>query len=313
MADAAPASDARVVLRRAAVPVVAALVAVFVVFTVLGLVADLPDIDWRISPGWLALAAVLFVAFQGMHGELWRRLLSAAGANIPGLDGQRIFAVSLLARYVPTQVMLAVTRLRMGQALGVARTVTLASLAYELALVLATSTILSAAFLLDRPEVEDSPLRWLLLAGPAAAVAVLHPRMVDLVARRLAARMGEDGKHATIGIPSLAGFAVGYAASFLVCGLGLYALARGLAPVGALSWSVVTAFAVGYAASILAFFIPGGLGAREAAIATALTAAMPFRVALAVAIGSRLMQTGVELAFAAVTTARGSRRAGRLP
>ena len=100
--------------------------------------------------------------------------------------------------------------------------------------------------------------------------------------------MGEDGRRADDHPGALVLFALVYAVSFVLGGLAVYALARGLAPVGGLSWEVVTAYSVGYAASILAFFIPGGLGAREAAIATALSAAMPFRVALAVAIGSRL-------------------------
>jgi len=40
---------------------------------------------------------------------------------------------------------------------------------------------------------------------------------------------------------------------------------------------------------------------------------MPFRVALAVAIASRLIQTGIELAFAGITSALEARRRRHLP
>ena len=76
-------------LKRAIVPVIALLVAAFLVVTVVGLVGDLPDVEWQIAPVWIAVSVALFIAFQGLHAEeLWRRLLGAAGGHVDALDGQ---------------------------------------------------------------------------------------------------------------------------------------------------------------------------------------------------------------------------------
>lgn len=301
----------RSVLRRAAVPLVAGLVAIFLVASVVALVGDLPAIEWQVSVPWLVASWLLFVCGQGVHAELWRRLLRSAGGRVDELDGQRIFALSLLARYVPTQILLAVTRMRMAHGLGVARTVTLASLTYEIVLVLGTSTALSAGFLLARPELDGSPLRWLVVVAPLGAFVLLHPRVVDVVAGRLAKQLGEPAEHSSIAWGKLVGFAVLYALSFLLFGLAVWAFARGIADVGGLTWDVLTAYAVGYVASILAFFVPGGLGARDAATAAALSGVMPVSVALAVSIGTRLLQTSVELSWAGGTAVLERRRAAR--
>lgn len=306
-----PVEDAveRPAWRRALVPLAAGLIAVFLAASVVGLVGDLPAIDWRIRPGWIVLSLALFVLVQGMAGELWRRLLhDAGGTQVGALEGQRIFALGLLARYVPTQILMAVTRIRMCAVHGVPTAVTLASLAYEFVLAVGTSCTVGLGFVLTRSGLHDSPLRWLIVLAPIGSFVLLHPAIVDRVTAGLAAKLKTDPEHATIPLRRLALFWLGYASTFLLWGLALYAFARGISPVGELSWAVLTAYAVGYVAAILAFFVPGGLGARDAATASALSASMAFSVALAVSIGTRLLQTGVELGWAGVTSLLHRRR-----
>jgi cytochrome c biogenesis protein CcdA len=93
-------------------------------------------------------------------------------------------------------------------------------------------------------------------------------------------------------------FALGYVASFVVCGLAVYAFARSLYPPTELNARIISSYAIGYSAAVLAFVIPGGLGARDGATATALAVTLPGAVAVAVAIGVRLAQTLVELGYA---------------
>jgi uncharacterized membrane protein YbhN (UPF0104 family) len=73
----------------------------------------------------------------------------------------------------------------------------------------------------------------------------------------------------------------------------------------------VAAYSVGFAASLVAFILPGGLGARETALAAALAPALPFTVAIAVAVAVRLVQMAVEVAFAFVTPVLAKRATGR--
>jgi len=56
-----------------------------------------------------------------------------------------------------------------------------------------------------------------------------------------------------------------------------------------------------FAASVIAFVLPGGLGAREGAVVAALSPVLPLTVAAAVAVGVRIAQIGVELLWASVT------------
>src|SRR5207248_10618140 len=73
----------------------------------------------------------------------------------------------------------------------------------------------------------------------------------------------------------------------------------------------VAAYSVGFAASLVAFILPGGLGARETVLAAALAPALPFTVAVAVAVAVRLVQMAVEVAFAFVTPMLAKRATGR--
>lgn len=277
---------------------VAILVACFLALSVVSQVGDIKDFDWHFSPAWLALSIVLLLAFQAMHGALWTLLVRATGGTLPFGAGIRIFSISLLTRYVPTQVLLAVTRLSMLSARGVPRSVAAASLAYEFPLVVGSSFALSVAFLIDLPELAGHDARWLVLLAPVALLSLMHPRIVDAIESRFSARLGVESEHLTLPIARLVPFVVAYVASFAIAGLAVYAFTRSIYAGATLDLRVLTSYAIGYSAAVLAFFIPGGLGARDGATATALAAVMPGKVALATAIGVRLLQTLVELGYA---------------
>jgi uncharacterized membrane protein YbhN (UPF0104 family) len=101
-----------------------------------------------------------------------------------------------------------------------------------------------------------------------------------------------------------------YAIANLIAGLGIYCLAQSVYPVGADDLpTVVSSYAVANTLSILAFMIPGGLGAREVAMAAALSPVMPTGPALAIAVLSRILQVGLEVLLA--VTAPVLARAGR--
>jgi hypothetical protein len=285
--------------RRMAWAIVAVLVLCFLGLSVVSQVGDIKDFDWRFSPGWLAASLVLLLLFQFMHAGLWTALVRATGGALPLGAGVRIFSISLLTRYVPTQILMAVTRLSMLAARGVPRSVAAASLAYEFPLAVGSSFALSVAFLIDLPELEHHAWRWLVLLAPVVLLSLLHPRVVDAIESRLSARLKVESGHLTLPIARLVPFVAGYVASFAVAGLGVYAFARSVYPAAHLDLRVLTSYAIGYSAAVLAFFIPGGLGARDGATATALAAVMPGEVAIATAVGIRLAQTLIELGYAA--------------
>src|SRR5688572_9386032 len=109
MSSPPQASDrARVPVRRALLGALALVVAAFVLLSILSQVGSLDDFEWQVSPGWLAASLALLVGLQAMHGELWRRILHDLGGDMPAPRALRIWNLSLLARYVPTQILMAV-------------------------------------------------------------------------------------------------------------------------------------------------------------------------------------------------------------
>jgi hypothetical protein len=286
--------------RRIVIGVVGVLVVCFLALTLASQIGDLKDFDWHFSPVWLVLSVALLIAFEGMHAVLWTGLVRATGGELPLGAGTRIFSIALLTRYVPTQILMAVTRLTMLSARGVPRSISAASLAYEFPLAVGSAFALSVAFLIDLPELRHHDARWLALAAPVLLLCALHPRAVSALERRMAARLKVETEFLPLPLVKLVPFAAGYLASFLVAGLAMYAFARSIYPSADFDLRVLTSYAIGYSAAVLAFFIPGGLGARDGATATALAAVMPTSVAVAVAIGTRLAQTLVELGYAGV-------------
>jgi hypothetical protein len=295
--------------RRIVVAVVAALVICFLAVSVVSQIGEFQDFEWRFRPLWLVVCLGLLIAFQAMHALLWTGLVRATGGTLPAAAGTRVFSIALLTRYVPTQILMALTRLSMLAARGIPRSVTAASLAYEFPLAVGSAFALSVAFLVDLPELRHHDWRWIALIAPVVLLGALHPRVVGALERRLAKRLDAGAEQLTLSLRALAPFVAGYLASFAVAGLAVYAFARSIYPQAPIDLRVVTSYAIGYSAAVLAFFIPGGLGARDGATATALAAVMPGSVAVAVAIGIRLAQTLVELGFAGVLELLHRRRA----
>jgi hypothetical protein len=256
----------------------------------------------RLHGGWLAVAVVGFVALQLAHMELWRLQLHALGNDLPRGRSYAIWSVSAVARYVPTSMLMPTLRITLSQREGIPKRITLASLVYEAALALAGAVVVAAYFLIQLPALQDRPSRWLVLGLPVLALVALHPRVFGPATAFALRRTGRPPLPITLPAFRLLLLAAMYAGSFVLAGASLYALAEALYPLEAGDLpQILGAFAIGFSASVLAFILPGGLGARELALVAALGPAMPAAVALAVAIASRLVQLAIEIVLAALT------------
>jgi hypothetical protein len=296
-------TEARSLLRYAFWVFVAVLVVVFLILAVVDEVGHLPKIDWSFDFWWLIPAFIALVAFQGLHAETWRRILHRLGGDIPARKGWVIWNVSLLARYVPTQVMLAVTRVGMAEREGVPKRVTITSIVYEFALVTAASIVVAAWGIMQLPGIKGTPWRFAILLVPIVAVACLHPRPFARVSAFLLHRLKAEHLEQLLPFRTVLGFGLVYVGSFLTTGVAVLCITRSLHPIDASDIPLIlSAWSVGYAGALVAFFVPGGLGVREGAMAAVLAIALPAGVAIAVAVVTRLAQTGVELLYAGAST-----------
>lgn len=286
-------------LQRLVWVLLAVVVVVFIVVGVLSQVNRLPNIEWHFSAGWLAASLVAFIVFQASQPELWRRIFRSLHGTLSGPRAWAIWCVSLLARYVPTQLLMVLSRIALAERQGEDRRTTTASIVYEFFFAVGSAFALSVAFVIGLPTLAHAPARWLLIAVPAVMLLAMHPRVFGRVAMIVLKRFGKDPLPETLPFKKVLAYAVCYVAAFVVEGFAVYAFARSLHSIEPGHEALLlTSYAVGYAGAGLAFFIPGGLGVREGATVAVLSVAMPVRVAVAAAVGVRLVQTALELVFA---------------
>jgi uncharacterized membrane protein YbhN (UPF0104 family) len=295
-------------VRRALIVAVVALVAMGIVLTVLTQADQFPDVELEFSPAWAVLAVIALAASELFHATLWRIVLSRLGGEMPRIKSLRTWCVSSLGRYLPPGVLMPALRVAGATASGVAARITIASMAYE-----AAFSVLGAMIVATLLFTEASGTA-ALLAGIGAAVVVavaLHPTVFARLSNAALRRLGRDELPSVLGARTLVPFTFAYACSFALVGLGVYATTEALHPVGASLLPVaVASFSVGFLVSLAAFFVPGGLGVREAGLAAALALEIPFEVALAVSVAVRVVQIVLELLLAGAFTLL-DRRAAR--
>jgi len=292
----------------------AALIFGFLLFFVVRQWNELPDFDWRFSPGWLALAIVCVVLFYTFQGELWRVVIHSLGEHIDPRPGRAVWGKSLLARYVPTNVLLVVGRVVMAERHGVPKRVTLASVVYELALALATAVIVGAYFVIELPELDGRPGRFAVLALIPAVLVVVHPRVFEPLAGFALRKLGRDPLPRVLPFGRVLQLCLAYLVCWVTIGLGLFAFAAALHPVDLSDLPyVASSYPVAFCVAVLTFIVPSGIGTRDAALAASMAVVLPGAVATAIAVAFRILQTLVELLYVATVVALGRRRDGSEP
>jgi hypothetical protein len=292
----------------------AALIFGFLIFFVVRQWNKLPDFDWRFEPGWLAVSAVSVAAFYVAQGELWRLIVHALGERIEPRPARAVWGKSLIARYVPTNVLLLVSRIVMAERYGVAKRVCFASVVYELGLGFGTAVMVGAYFVIELPSLEDQPARFAVLALIPHVLAALHPRVFGPLANLGLRKLGREPLPRTLAFGRILEFALMYVGCWALIGLGVYGFASALQPLDASDLPyVATSYPVAYCVAVLTFIVPSGLGTRDAALATALSAVVAGAVATAIAVAFRIFQTLVELVYVGAVAGLGRGASHRPP
>jgi len=283
-------------MRRALHASVVTVIAACAVLAVVAALGDFPAVSWRFRPAALCLGVAAFAISLLAAAEIWRRILGALGPSIGARRSAAIWFTSGLGRYVPTSLLLPVLRAAMTEREGVPKRISLASMAYELGLSSTAALVIGAYFVIDLPSLSGSPGRFLVLVFPITALVLLQPRFFHSFADKLLARLGRERLPASLPGSRVLVLAGLYGLTYVIAGFGLYALAQSIYPVGVSELAIVVgAFSVGTALSLVGLALPGGLLAREAGIALALSPVMPAAPAIAIALLCRIVQLGLEL------------------
>ena len=291
-----------------AIPLV---VLAFLVATVVSQWGELGRVEVRFDPVWLVGAFGALLGYQAIHGEVARIVLVELGQPIEGRRLRAIFSASLLARYVPTGALAVVARIGLQEREGVAKRVGTLGLLYETAIALVGAALL-CLLLVARASV---PLALGLLAvSPVAIALVLGPRFFPPLANRVLARLKREPVSRFLPTAAVLRLTLLCALSFVLAGVSVLCVVRGLTepPAGSTA-TIIASAGLGFITSLLGFALPGGLGAREAGLTGALALVLPGPIAFAVAVVSRLVQTAVELTYAGVATLADRRRVPERP
>jgi glycosyltransferase 2 family protein len=277
--------------------------AVIVVATIYFLVAylrrswaSIEDFDWTFDAGWLALSGAAFLAFYFAQAAFWWLLLRGCGAPSRFWPAASVWGKSILARYVPGNVFMFVGRAWMSHSHGLPVERVTAAMVYEQALGLC-GALLAVAVLFPFWEYRPGVTALSLLAVPVL-VALMHPRIFGPVAGWALRLLRRPPLKVTLGFGAVLGMLCLFTLDWLVAGTGAWLLARAITGLGVDDLPlVIVAYALAYVAGMVAFFIPSGIGVREAVLTASLSKELPGGVALTWALLLRLWVTAVELVF----------------
>jgi glycosyltransferase 2 family protein len=282
-----------------------ALVAAAVYFVAAYLVrswSSIQEFSWSLEPGWLALSGAAFLLFYLMQAVVWWLVLRGVAVRVSLLTAAATWAKSVPARYIPGTVFMFVGRVWLSHDAGMPADRVTAAMVYEQALGVC-SALVTVGLLFPFWESHRGATALALLAVPVL-VALLHPRVFAPLARRALRVLHRPPLEVTLRFGAVVALLAYFVVSWFVAGAGAWALARSLTglEVNALP-AVVVANALAYVAGMVAFFIPSGIGVREAVLTATLARQLPGGVALVWALLLRVWVTVVELAFVGIVVA----------
>lgn len=265
--------------------------------------------DWRLEPGWIILGTLLILGASTFNGLAYCRSVEWLSPVHPRRAlALSIWARSLLARYVPGNLLMVVGRAVMFHDQGVPRGVTVAATVYEQALALGIATAGAVGYLALYGNPGDGRLLWLLAVVPLM-LAGLHPVPFRRMSGWALAKFGRPPLETLF-----SGRQVGLLGLLYTCGtvplvVGIWALVRSAAgPAAGNPLEVGLAFLLAFVISFLVFVLPSGIGVRDGIFALALSRHLPGGVAIAVSVGLRFALIVIELLFVGLAVLAGRRR-----
>ena len=234
-------------------------------------VSLLRDLQWQ--PLWLALSAILYLAFLGSSCWYWRRLLLHFGPAPSPLATTRAYFVSQLGKYVPGKAWALLIRGALVRGPNLRLGLAIITSFYEVLTTMAAGAMVAAIAFIIQP-----PLRIDLYVHPAIAgvfflglcALPLLPGVFNRIAARLAHKLCADEATSLpkIDMRTLAqGVAItscGWCLMGLSVWAGLHAVLPEPPPLELSTWlRFQGAMGLAYVAGFLIPIAPGGVGVRE--------------------------------------------------
>ncbi|MCK5786386.1 MAG: flippase-like domain-containing protein [Candidatus Sabulitectum sp.] len=265
-----------------------------------GWLEEIDKYNWNINTEEIILSALLLAVSLSLTPSGWVLICHSMGSQIPSREMFAAWYASQLGRYIPGKIWLFAGRAGFLKARGMKTGRAAATTVYELFFTVASIGLLVVILAVINPEVfQHSGGR---TAALAAASAVLLLPLLHPVQSFFCRKKGIDPEQ----LPSIkTSVAVTLIYSFLwfLRGLSLYLLLEGTGLANLKFSHSLAAAPLSWLAGYIVFFVPGGIGVREAAAAAIAAPALVAPAAVIIA-GQRLFMALMEVLLALLNTGK---------
>ena len=259
------------------------------------------NFDWHFDPLYLLLSFLATSSWFFVRSYIWRFLVARFGYTIPYRECIRIWVLSELSRYVPGTVWQYFSRIYLAGRWGVPSTVALTSALMELLLMALAAIPLVLWHLDDILPVVGSAQRVLLFTFPFAAALLLHPAVLNRLARLFLPRLKLVYVPIQLRFREILALWAACLVLWILFGTGFLFFVRSLAPLDLYRGvPLVSNYAASWLIGVVTLFAPGGIGVREGVLGLLLSKILPLGTALLVAVLSRLWLISLEIFWAAI-------------
>lgn len=256
---------------------------------------------------WYSIVGSLLAAMAGSACMMlaWRALLADLGSKLPVAVAARVTFVAQLGKYLPGAVWSFAAHVELGHDYQVPRRRGAASVIVALAVAIAAGLLIAAIAL---PLASPAVVRkygLALVAAPVIAVCLAPPILHRILNRALRLIRQEPLEH-PLSWRSLGVALTWSVLGWLIFGAQVWVLLADVAKDGTHSMLLaVGGYALAYSLALLLVVFPNGIGARELLLVAALAPLLAHGPALAVALVTRVVTTGSDLAWGGLGIALG--------
>ncbi|MEJ2209199.1 MAG: lysylphosphatidylglycerol synthase domain-containing protein [Anaerolineae bacterium] len=277
-------------------------------------------VRWQVDMPILAAAYLLLgLAWLALVAN-WRWLMARMGAGLGLGASWRIWFLSNIVRYIPGNVWQYLGMVYLCRQEGIAAATTLASIVLDQVVSVASGLALAVVVYLASGGLSPTggasaattallpsglPL-WGLAGLVVLAVVVCYPPLMNWLLRQAFRLLRREPVQVELAVGDVARFFLHRTGVWVLQGLAFAVLVRSVYPVGLADLPAVAAsFVASWVVGFLSLLTPSGLGVREAVQAGLLSLVVPWPVAVALAILSRIWLIAGEVTGAGLGLALG--------
>jgi hypothetical protein len=253
---------------------------------------------WSFRPLELGVSFLLTGWWFVARPPVWAYILDHFGYKLTFLQSFEVVRKGELSRYVPGTIWQYLSRIYLAGLHGVPAHATIATTLVETVILVLASIVPALWFLPETLPALNRYHRFAMWIIPAAACALLHPKVLNFWAKRLSSRLGQPYEPLRIHWRAMAGIWLFFLLTWLILGTSVALFVRGVidTPWAALP-RLVSDHALAWLVGMLSMIAPAGMGVRDGMFGLLVSRRMPLGTAMTVAVGVRLWLTLAELVW----------------